>query len=61
MTEAQRAEPRIEYARRREARHAEAARQMQRFRTFRILRLAALVAGLTLGWVVYEGWPPGGG
>ncbi|HEV7906254.1 MAG TPA: hypothetical protein VGO96_20610 [Pyrinomonadaceae bacterium] len=41
--------------RRRETRLAEAARQMQRFRTYGILRLAVLVAGLTLGWVVYEG------
>lgn len=49
------AEPRVEYAQRRAARLAEAARRMQRFRTFGILRLAALVVGLVLGWFVYNG------
>jgi MutS domain V len=48
-------EPRIEYAERRDARLAEAARRMQRFRTLGILRLAALVVGLALGWLAYTG------
>jgi hypothetical protein len=55
LTAGRLAEPRVEYTRRREARLAEAARQMQRFRTYGILRLAVLVAGLTLGWFVYAG------
>ena len=49
------AEPRIEYAQRRAARLAEAARQMSRFRTAGILRLAVLILGLALGWFVYDG------
>jgi hypothetical protein len=48
-------QPRIEYARRVEARRAEAARQMQRFRTVGIVRLAALVAGLVVLWLVIKG------
>lgn len=55
LTAGRLAEPRIEYAQRREARLAEASRQTQRFRTFGIMRLAVLVAGLALGWFVYEG------
>ncbi|HEX8424023.1 MAG TPA: hypothetical protein VF634_11455, partial [Pyrinomonadaceae bacterium] len=48
-------EPRNEYARRRDARLAEAERRLRRFRTVGILRLAVLVAGLALGWFVYAG------
>lgn len=48
-------EPRLEYAERRAARLAEAARQMRRFRTTGVLRLAVLFAGLALGWLVYDG------
>ena len=55
LTEDQTAEPRIEYARRREARRAEAARQMQRFRKVGIVRLASLAAGLVLLWLVFKG------
>ena len=49
------AEPRIEYERRRAARLLEATRQMGRFRTIGILRLAVLAAGLALAWFVYHG------
>lgn len=55
LTTEQAAEPGIEYARRVEARRAEAARQMQRFRTFGIMRLATLAAGLVLVWLVFKG------
>ena len=51
----QAAEPRVEYARRYEARLSEAAQQMRRFRTVGIVRLAVLAAGLALGWLVYDG------
>ena len=51
----QEAEPRVEYARRREARKVEAARQMQRFRKVGIMRLALLAAGLVLGWLAFKG------
>jgi hypothetical protein len=46
-------EPRVEYERRRDARRAEAERQMNRFRTFGILRLAMLFVALVLGWLAY--------
>ncbi|HEY0100432.1 MAG TPA: hypothetical protein VGB76_15920 [Pyrinomonadaceae bacterium] len=49
------ASPRDEYTRRRTAHLAEASRQMRRFRTVGILRLAMLVAGLAFGWLVYTG------
>jgi MutS domain V len=55
LTTEPQAAPRIEYEQRRAARLAEAARQMQRFRTFGILRLAVLVVGLALIWFVYNG------
>ena len=48
--EHQTAGPRIEYLRRREARLAEAARRMQRFRKIGIVRLASLAVGLVLLW-----------
>jgi ABC-type multidrug transport system fused ATPase/permease subunit len=48
-------EARIEYAQRREARLAEAARQGQRFRSIGILRLVVLIAGMVLVWFVYKG------
>ena len=54
LTEDQTA-PGIEYERRREARLAEAARQMRRFRKVGIVRLAALAAGLVLLWFVFQG------
>lgn len=49
------AEPRTEYTQRREARLVEAARQMRRFRTAGILRLAVLAAGLAMAWLAYNG------
>jgi len=48
-------QPRIEYARRAEARRAEAGRRMQRFRTVGVVRLAALVTGLVILWLVIKG------
>lgn len=48
-------EPKIEYAQRRAAHLAEAARQMRRFRTAGILRLTTLAAGLVLAWLAYNG------
>ncbi len=55
----QTAEPRIEYMRRREARLAEAARQLQRFRKIGLVRLAALGVGLVLIWfVLFRGLSP---
>ncbi|HEY5839753.1 MAG TPA: hypothetical protein VIT19_12010 [Pyrinomonadaceae bacterium] len=48
-------EPQIEYTRRREARLAEAARQMLRFRKVGVVRLASLAAGLALLWPVFNG------
>jgi len=54
--EHQTAGPRVEYVGRREARLAEAAGQMQRFRKFGIVRLASLAIGLVLLWfVVFRG------
>jgi hypothetical protein len=50
--------PRNEYTRRAEARRAEAARQLQRFRTVGIVRLIALAAGLVLLWLVIKGLAP---
>src|SRR5687768_7013318 len=48
------ADPRVEYVRRRDARLAEAARQMHRFRKFGIVRLASLAIGLVLLWFVWS-------
>src|SRR5688572_5372152 len=45
--------PVVEYMRRRDARLAEAASQMQRFRKFGIVRLASLAIGLVLLWFVW--------
>jgi hypothetical protein len=50
-----RAEPRIEYERRREAHSAEALRETQRFRKVGFLRLGLLACGLILGWFAYRG------
>jgi hypothetical protein len=55
LTKEQAAEPRIEYAQRGEARRAESARQMQRFRSVGILRLALLAFALALAWLAYKG------
>ena len=49
------AEPRIEYEHRRDASHAEVARQMQRFRKVGFVRLAALALGLVLLWLAFTG------
>ncbi|MCA1557198.1 MAG: DNA mismatch repair protein MutS, partial [Acidobacteria bacterium] len=54
-TGAESAGPRLEYTRRRDARVAEAAREMQRFRKVGILRIISLVAGLVLIWLVIKG------
>jgi hypothetical protein len=43
-------------AKRGEARRAEAARQMQRFRKVGIVRLALLVSGLITVWLALNGW-----
>ncbi len=48
-------EPRVEYARRRDERLAEAAARMRRFRMFGIVRLVALVLAIAAGWLVYGG------
>ena len=55
LTQEQRAEPRIEYARRRAARLAEAARQIQRFRKAGVVRLVSLAAGLLTVWLALYG------
>jgi MutS domain V len=55
LTGEQTAGPRVEYARRGEARRAEAARQMRRFRKVGIVRLALLAAGLALGLLALKG------
>lgn len=55
LTATQTAEPQIEYTRRAEARRAEAARQMQRFRKVGIVRLALLAVGLVLVWLAFNG------
>ena len=55
LSEDQGAEPGIEYKRRREARLAAAARQIQRFRKVGILRLALLAAVLVMGWLALKG------
>ncbi|HEV7474082.1 MAG TPA: hypothetical protein VGN90_08535 [Pyrinomonadaceae bacterium] len=55
LTEDQQAEPRLEYEQRRQARQAEAARQMLRFRRVGIVRLASLAAGLVLAWLALKG------
>ncbi len=52
LTEQQTVDPRLEYTRRREARLAEASRQTERFRKVGLFRLASLVAGLFLLWLV---------
>jgi hypothetical protein len=48
-------EARIEYARRRKERLAEAARRVKRFRAVGIWRLALLAAGLVLAWLALKG------
>ena len=48
-------EPRVEYARRREARLAEAMRRTRRFRTVGILRLLTMIAGLVVAVLAYNG------
>lgn len=48
-------EPRQEYLRRGEARRAEAARHMKRFRMVGIMRLGALAAGLVMLWPAIKG------
>lgn len=48
-------QPRIEYARRGAARRAEAARQLQRFRSVGIVRLALLVFGVVIVWLAING------
>ena len=55
LTEQQTAEPRVEYARRREARLAEAAREMQRFRRAGLFRLASLAAGILIVLLALKG------
>ena len=55
LVEDRRAEPRIEYTRRREEHLAEAGRQMQRFRKVGILRLSLLAVGLVLVWLAIKG------
>ena len=47
-------QPRIEYAKRRAARLAEAAGQMRVFRTVGMIRLAVVLAGLVVAWLVYN-------
>ena len=55
MSDEQAAEPRIEYARRREARLTEAGRQMRRFRRVGIARLASLIAAIVSAWAAFRG------
>ena len=47
--------PRIEYEQRREARLAEAAREMQHFRSVGFVRLASLAVGAVLLWLAFKG------
>lgn len=49
------AQPRIEYARRADSRRSEAARQIQRFRSVGMVRLASLAVGLVLLWLAIKG------
>jgi hypothetical protein len=51
----ERVEPRLEYERRREARRAEAARHIQRFRSVGFVRLGLLACGSALGWCAFRG------
>jgi MutS domain V len=55
FTETEGAAPRIEYQRRAEARRAEAAREMQRFRKVGILRITLLAAGVALALLAFNG------
>ncbi len=51
----QSAEPRLEYEIRRQARRADAARQMQRFRRVGIIRLVSLAFAIALAWLALKG------
>jgi hypothetical protein len=55
VTPNQSAEPRLEYEVRREARRADAAQQMRRFRRVGILRLASLAFGIAMAWLALKG------
>jgi hypothetical protein len=55
LTEEQTTEPRVEYTRRIEARLAEAASHMRRFRRVGIVRLAILAGLPVLGWLALHG------
>ena len=55
MTEDDADQPRIEYTRRAQLRHAEAAQQMTSFRKVGVLRLTSLAAGLVLAALAYNG------
>lgn len=55
LAEAQTADPRLEYARRRDTRRAAATREMERFRKVGVVRLASLAIGLVLLWLAFKG------
>lgn len=55
LTTEERDAPRTEYARRAESRRALAARQMNRFRKYGVVRLATLITGLVLIWLALKG------
>lgn len=55
LTEGQETDPRAEYARRREARLAAAAREVRRFRKVGLVRIGLLALGVALAWLAYGG------
>lgn len=55
LTEAEETDPRTEYARRREARLAGAAREVRRFRKVGLVRIGLLALGAVLAWLAYGG------
>lgn len=55
VTLTQMTEPRIEYEQRRQARRADVALQLRRFRNVGIVRLSSLAVGFVLAWFAFKG------
>src|ERR1044071_985843 len=55
LTEGRATEPGVEYARRREARLAAAAREVRRFPKVGLVRIGLLALGVALAWLAYSG------
>ncbi|HYG82975.1 MAG TPA: hypothetical protein VD861_21440, partial [Pyrinomonadaceae bacterium] len=55
LAEGRETDPRVEYARRRDARLEAAAREARRFRKVGLARISSLALGLALVWLAYGG------